>query len=125
MWHMQNNQRIRPNKLGFMKVKSCLTDLIFSYVKVISLKSCGCWDVVKLFTLSPIAFWRNWLLMAWAGVLSDKILDRWAEGGVVNGVTVCSKSLLVFPRAQYWGQFFLIPLLMTWMSGSSASLAHK
>lgn len=90
---MQNNQRIRPNKLGFMKVKSCLTDLIFSYVKVISLKSCGCWDVVKLFTLSPIAFWRNWLLMAWAGVLSDKILDRWAEGGVVNGVTNCLQQV--------------------------------
>lgn len=87
MWHMQNNQRIRPNKLGFIKVKSCLTDLIISYVKVISLKSCGCWDVVKLFTLSPIAFWRNCLLMAWTGVLSDKILDHWAGGGVVNGVT--------------------------------------
>lgn len=31
-----------------VKGKSCLTDLISSFVKIISLKSCGCGDVVYL-----------------------------------------------------------------------------
>lgn len=48
MWHMQDSQRIRPNKHGFMKGKSCSIDLISTFVKVISLKSCGCWAVVYL-----------------------------------------------------------------------------
>lgn len=46
MWHVQDSQRIRPNKHEFMKGKSCLTDLISSFVKGVSLKSCGCWNAV-------------------------------------------------------------------------------
>ncbi|KAK4827288.1 hypothetical protein QYF61_016434 [Mycteria americana] len=34
MWHAQNNQVIRPSQHGFMKGRSCLTDLISFYDKV-------------------------------------------------------------------------------------------
>lgn len=37
MWHVQSNQAIKPSQHGFMKGKSCLTNLISFYDKVIYL----------------------------------------------------------------------------------------
>ncbi|GAB0177922.1 mitochondrial enolase superfamily member 1 [Grus japonensis] len=34
MWHVQDNQVIRPRQHGFMKSRFCLTNLIFFYDKV-------------------------------------------------------------------------------------------
>ncbi|KAK4815639.1 hypothetical protein QYF61_005201 [Mycteria americana] len=75
-WHVHNNQVIRPSQHGFMKGRSCLTNLISFYDKVTRLvDEEKAVDVVyqtllKPFTPFPTAFsWRNWLLMAWTGVL--------------------------------------------------------
>ena len=74
-WHVQDNQVIRPSQHGFMKGRSCLTNLIF-YDKVTRLVDEGkAVDVVyldfsKAFdTISHAFSWQNWLLMAWMGVL--------------------------------------------------------
>jgi len=34
MWHIQNNQVIRPSQHGFMKARPCLANLISFYGKV-------------------------------------------------------------------------------------------
>ena len=34
MWHIQNNQVIRPSQHGFMKARPCLANLISFYNKV-------------------------------------------------------------------------------------------
>ncbi|GAB0188723.1 mitochondrial enolase superfamily member 1 [Grus japonensis] len=70
MRHVQDNQVIRPSQHRFMKVRSCLTNLI--YDKVTRLVDEGkAVDVVyldfsKAFdTVSHTAFsWRDWVLMA-------------------------------------------------------------
>ncbi|GAB0195089.1 mitochondrial enolase superfamily member 1 [Grus japonensis] len=49
MWHIQDNQVIRPSQHGFMKGKSCLTNLISFYNKVTCLVDEGkAVDVVYL-----------------------------------------------------------------------------
>ncbi|GAB0179477.1 mitochondrial enolase superfamily member 1 [Grus japonensis] len=49
MWHIQDNQVIRPSQHGFMKGRSCLTNLISFYDKVIHLVDEGkAVDVVYL-----------------------------------------------------------------------------
>lgn len=80
MWHVQ---RIRPNKHGFMKCKSCLTDLTSSYVKVISLKICACWDVVCL------DFSKSF------GPVSCSILEK--ENSAIYGL-----DRRTLPRIKYW-----------------------
>ncbi|GAB0175652.1 mitochondrial enolase superfamily member 1 [Grus japonensis] len=71
-WHVQDNQVIRPSQHGFMKGRSCLTNLISFYDKVTHLVDEGkAVDIVYLdFSKAfDIAFsWRNWLLTAWMGV---------------------------------------------------------
>ncbi|GAB0202761.1 mitochondrial enolase superfamily member 1 [Grus japonensis] len=75
IWHVQDNQAIRPSQHGFMKGRFCLTELIF-YDKVTCLvdegKAVGvvCLDFSKAFdTVSHRFSWRNWLVMARTGVL--------------------------------------------------------
>ncbi|GAB0203341.1 mitochondrial enolase superfamily member 1 [Grus japonensis] len=69
-WHVQDNQVIRPSQHGFMKGRSCLTNLISFYYKVTCLVDEGKAVSVYLdfsiaLTPLPTAFsWRNWLLMA-------------------------------------------------------------
>ncbi|PKU44720.1 rna-directed dna polymerase from mobile element jockey-like [Limosa lapponica baueri] len=77
MWHMQDNLVIMHSQHGFMKGRSCLTNLISFYDKVTRLVAEGkAVDIVYLdfsrrpLTQFPTTFsWRNWLPLAWMGVL--------------------------------------------------------
>jgi len=71
-----HNQGIRPSQHGFMKGRSCLTNLTF-YDQVTHLVTkqmlwmSSTWTLVRHLTLFPTASsWRNWLPMVWMGVLS-------------------------------------------------------
>ena len=76
MQNLQDNQGISPSQHRVMKGRSCLTDQISFYDRMTHLLNGGkavmlsAWTLVKPLTPSPTAFsWRNWLLMAWMGVL--------------------------------------------------------
>ena len=76
MWHVQDNQGIRPSQEGFMKGRSCLTNLISFYDQVTHLVHEGkavdvfSWTLVKPLTPFPTAFsCRKCLFVAWTGVL--------------------------------------------------------
>ncbi|PKU41599.1 rna-directed dna polymerase from mobile element jockey-like [Limosa lapponica baueri] len=73
MQHMKDNQTMRPSQHGFMKPRSCLTNLISFYDKATPLVDEGwmwlwmfsTWTLVKPLTPFPTAFsWRNCLLTA-------------------------------------------------------------
>ena len=73
--HVKDNQGIRPSQRGFMKGRSCLTNLIF-YDQVTRLvgegKAVGVptRTLVRPLALFPTASsWRNQLPMVWMGVL--------------------------------------------------------
>ncbi|GAB0193303.1 mitochondrial enolase superfamily member 1 [Grus japonensis] len=75
MWHVQDNQAIRPSQHGFMKGRSCLTNLISVYDMVTRLVDEGkavdvsTWTLVKPLTPFPTVFSEgSWLLMAWTGI---------------------------------------------------------
>ncbi|PKU34760.1 rna-directed dna polymerase from mobile element jockey-like [Limosa lapponica baueri] len=75
IWHVQDNQVIRPSQHGSMKGQSCLTNLISFYDKATHfldrerLWMLFTWTLLKPSTPCPTAFsWRNWLPMAWMGV---------------------------------------------------------
>ncbi|KAJ7410835.1 rna-directed dna polymerase from mobile element jockey-like [Willisornis vidua] len=74
-WHVQDNQGTKLSQHGFVKGRSCLTNLI-SYDKMTSLVDEGkavdvpIQTLLKLLTPFPTAFsWRIGLLMAWTGLL--------------------------------------------------------
>ncbi|GAB0202498.1 mitochondrial enolase superfamily member 1 [Grus japonensis] len=94
-WHVQDNQVIRPSQHGFMKGRSCLTNLISFYDKVTCSMDEGkavdvvCLDLSKAFdTIS-----HSVLLEKLAAHDLDRCTLRWvktwpdgrAEGVVVNG----------------------------------------
>ncbi|KAK4830118.1 hypothetical protein QYF61_008545, partial [Mycteria americana] len=88
IWHVQDNEVIRPSQHGFMKGRSCLTNLPSFYDKVTRLADeRKAVDVVYLdFSKTLIPFttafsWRNWLLKAWTDWLHGQ-----AQRVVVNGV---------------------------------------
>lgn len=75
MWHVQDNQGIRNSQQGVVKDGSCLTNLI-SCEKVAKSVDEGkvvhaiLWTIIKPLTHSlTMSSWRNFLLMAWVGVL--------------------------------------------------------
>ncbi|KAJ7411032.1 rna-directed dna polymerase from mobile element jockey-like [Willisornis vidua] len=75
MWHIQDNQEIRPSQHGFVKGRSCLANPIFFYDKVLST-----WTLTKPLTLFPtVFFWRNWPV-AWASVLFAELKTGWMVG---------------------------------------------
>ncbi|KAK4810604.1 LOW QUALITY PROTEIN: hypothetical protein QYF61_007341 [Mycteria americana] len=91
-WHVQDNQLIRPSQHGFMKGRSCLTNLISFYDKVTHLVEEGkAVDVVyldfsKAFdTHSPGETGCSWLGRVYSSV-GKNWLDGWAQRVVVNGV---------------------------------------
>ncbi|KAF4804164.1 hypothetical protein TURU_009539 [Turdus rufiventris] len=112
-----------PVKHGFMKGRSCLTNLISSYDKVTHLVDEGkgvyvvCLDFRKAF---------DWFHSDLQEKLATQGLDEcmvllltglktaWIAGPSVwrcmERNPVGSQSQLVLPRAQYWGQFHLTPL---------------
>jgi len=74
--HVKHNKGIRPSQHGFLKGRSCLTNLISFYDQVTRLGDEGkAVDVVypdfsKAFDTVPTASsCRNWLPMVWMGVL--------------------------------------------------------
>ncbi|KAK4825198.1 hypothetical protein QYF61_025126 [Mycteria americana] len=96
MWHVQDNQVIRPSQHGFMKGRSCLTNLISFYDKVTRLVDEGkavdvvYLDVSKAFdTVSHsilleklAAHGLNECSLCWV----KNWLDGWAQRVVVNGI---------------------------------------
>ena len=74
-WHMQDNQGIRPSQHGFIKGRSCLTNLISLSDKITCLVDKGkvvdvvYLDVKPLTPFHTAISWRNWLLIAWMSVL--------------------------------------------------------
>ncbi|PKU42894.1 rna-directed dna polymerase from mobile element jockey-like [Limosa lapponica baueri] len=129
MWHMRDNQEIRSSHHEFMKGKFCLTNLIPFCNKVTPLVDEGkTIDILYLdFSKSFDTVTHSVLLEKLAAYDLDESTLRWVKNWldgqsqrvVVNGAK-SSWSQVVFPRAQYWGQFCLISLLMTWTGGSSA-----
>jgi len=73
--HIQDNQWIRPSQHVFNKGRSCLTNLIYFCDKVTHLVDEGkAMDIVyldfsKAFEFPTAYSWRNWLFMAWMGIL--------------------------------------------------------
>uniref|UniRef100_A0A493TF21 Reverse transcriptase domain-containing protein n=1 Tax=Anas platyrhynchos platyrhynchos TaxID=8840 RepID=A0A493TF21_ANAPP len=94
--HLQGNQVIRSSQYGFMKGRSCLTNLISFYDKVTRLvdeKGCGCglpWSTSKAFdTVSHSILLKkldarglDWHMLGWV----RNWLDSRAQRVVVNGV---------------------------------------
>ncbi|GAB0189406.1 mitochondrial enolase superfamily member 1 [Grus japonensis] len=96
MWHIQGNQVIRPSQHGFMKGRSCLTNLISFYDKVTCLVDEGkavdvvCLDFSKAFDTISHSILLEKLA---AHVLDGCTLcwvknwpDGWAQRVLVNGV---------------------------------------
>ncbi|KAK4828071.1 LOW QUALITY PROTEIN: hypothetical protein QYF61_023131 [Mycteria americana] len=95
-WHVQDNQVIRPRQHGFMKGRSCLTNLISFHDKVTCLVDDGkVVDVIYLdFSKAFDSNSHSILLEKLAAHGLDGCtfrwvkngLDGWAQGVVVNGV---------------------------------------
>ncbi|KAK4830721.1 hypothetical protein QYF61_013171 [Mycteria americana] len=127
--HVQANQGIWPSQHGFMKGRSCLTNLISFYNKVTCLVDEGkVVDVVYLdFSKAFDTISHSILLEKLAAHGLDGCTLHWvknwldgrAQRVVVNGVYSS------YPRAQFWGQSCLISLSMIWISGSSAPSFNK
>ncbi|GAB0187101.1 mitochondrial enolase superfamily member 1 [Grus japonensis] len=96
MWHVQDNQVIRPSQHGFMKGRSCLTNLTSFYDKVTCLVDEGkAVDVVyldfsKAFdTISHSILLEKWTARGLDGCTLHWVknwLDGWAQRVVVNRV---------------------------------------
>ncbi|PKU32152.1 rna-directed dna polymerase from mobile element jockey- hypothetical protein [Limosa lapponica baueri] len=95
LWHMKDNQEIRPIWHGFMKGRSCLTNLISFYdnvtclvdegqaVGVIYLDFSKTFDSVSYSTLGETGCpWLGWVY----SVLGEKLAGGRAQRVVVNGV---------------------------------------
>ncbi|XP_063208204.1 uncharacterized protein LOC134523321 [Chroicocephalus ridibundus] len=95
-WHIQDNQVIRPSQHGFMKGRSCSTNLISFYEKVTCLADDGkAVDVVYLDFIKVFDMVSDSILMeklAAHGLDRSTLrwlkiwLEGWAQRVVVNGV---------------------------------------
>jgi len=72
---VKDNEVFRPSQYGFMKGRSCLSNLISFYDQVTRLvderKAVDVvyLDLIRTLTLFPTAScWRIWLLVVWMGV---------------------------------------------------------
>ncbi|GAB0175699.1 mitochondrial enolase superfamily member 1 [Grus japonensis] len=95
-WHIQDNQVIRPSQHGFMKGRSCLTNLISFYDKVTHLVDEGkAMDVIYLDfskAFDTVSHSIHLEKLAAHGLDGHTVcwvknwLDGWAQRVVVNGV---------------------------------------
>ena len=92
-WHIQDKQVIRPSQHGFMKGRSCLTNLISFYDKVTCLVDEGkAVDVVYLDFSKTVSHSILLEKLAAHGLDGRTLLwvknwlDGWAQSTVVNGV---------------------------------------
>ncbi|KAK4816396.1 hypothetical protein QYF61_016713 [Mycteria americana] len=95
-WHVQDNQVIRPSQHGFMKGRSCLTNLISFYDKMTCLEHKGkavdvvYLDISKAFDTVSLSILLEKLaahgLDGWTLCWVKCWLDGWAQRVVVNGV---------------------------------------
>ncbi|PKU31730.1 rna-directed dna polymerase from mobile element jockey-like [Limosa lapponica baueri] len=116
MWHVQDNQLIRPSQHGFMKGRSCLTNLISFYDKVTHYEGRAVGVVYLDFSKAFGTILHCVLLEKLAAHGLDGRMLHWvkklagrAQRVVVNGMkSGWRPRTMVLPRAQYWGQFSLI-----------------
>lgn len=110
VWCMHNNRGTRSSHLGFVKGRSCLSNLTYSYNKM----TCSV-DEGKAVDVVCLVFSKAWdgcssafsrterLLMAWMGVLfAEGWKTGWlSPGTMVNRATFSWQPQVVLPRAQY------------------------
>ncbi|PKU38527.1 rna-directed dna polymerase from mobile element jockey-like [Limosa lapponica baueri] len=136
MRHVEDNQVIRPSQHGFMKGRSCLTNLIFFYDKMIRLvDEAKALDVVYLDFGKAFDTVSHSILLEKQGAhgLDGHMLcwvKNWLEGRVqkwwrMELNPVGSWSQVVFSRTQYWGQFSLIFLSVVCAGGLSAPSRYR
>ncbi|PKU41752.1 rna-directed dna polymerase from mobile element jockey-like [Limosa lapponica baueri] len=130
--HMKDTQAIRPSQHGFMKGRSCLTNLISFYDKLNHLV-----DEAKTVDVVYLDFSRAFDIIS-HNILLEKLAAHGLDGGTLHWVKnwlegraqrvvvlnpVGGRSQMVFPRARYWGWFSLTSLSMIWTRGSSCTLS--
>ena len=130
--HIQDSQAIRSSQHGFMKGRSCLTNLISCYDKVTCLV-----DKRKAVDVAYVDFSKTFDIV-FHNILIGKLaayglhrcaicwvknwLDGQAQRVVVNGIKpVVIQLQVVFFRALYQSQFCLISLSLIWMRGLSTA----
>jgi len=107
--YVWDNQGIKPSQHGFMKVRSCLTNLISFYDQVAHLVDEGnAIDVVYLDFSKAFDMISHSILLE---NLAARGLDRYSLCWVKNCLGVWAQRV-VFPMGWYWGPSSLMSLLM-------------
>ena len=130
--HVRDDRGIRPSQHGFMKGRSCLTNLISFYDLVTHLVDEG-----KAVIVVYLDFSKAFDTVSHS-ILLQKLAARGLEGYALGWVRNCLEGLaqrvlnpagdlseVVFPRGRCWGLSSSISLLMTWMRASSASSVNS
>ena len=130
MDQLKVNQGFMPSHHGFTNGRSCLTNLISSYDKVIRLVGEGkavdvvCLDFSKAFDIVPHNILEAKVFLGWISIRSSVLGIVWMarpeELWSMELNPVGGWSHMVSPRAWYWDGFYLTSLLMILMRGLSA-----